>query len=467
MNSENKIPKSHKEIISKLNFNKFKREIIKEINRARSDPHFYQLKLEEILSSQDPKETKAIITINGIQIRLIEGKSALHSAIEFLKKQKCVKKIKILTSMDSAANELLQHLIEKEGLIDSEQILYKDIYDPETRLNKHGKCFGAVDEIIDCGCFDAEVLVISLILGDGDENRLERNTLFLEEFKFAGIATSILPKSQRICSVVNICEEYFSPGEYIPKTQRKVKFCCDDDDYKIFENASETVKNKLYLSKKFYEKTETITPKIENNSNKNKEKEENNKIEYCEETESTQNSYSKKDENVINNSYGFRSRNLDVNVIGGIGNRRKSSFLTYKGKKNSIDKFISFFNDQERYLDTIFEKMGKDFKDGIEYSSDENDQENDKDCYEYYDITEEITTKKITSRRNKTSVVSFNEIEELEKEKKDVNLPRGIHRITWNEKKFTDPLDKKAYFIVEKNTFKDDGEVIRVVYTKY
>ena len=459
--AQNNIPKSHKDIISKLNFSKFKKEIITEINRARSDPNSYLLKIQEILNLQNPKEKKnAIISINGVKLRLIEGRSVLESAIEFLTTQKKVQKIKLLSAMDSAANELLENLIAKEGLIDSEQILYKDIYDPETRLNKHGKCFGAVDEIIDCGCFDAELLVISLIIGDGDENRLERNTLFLEEFKFGGIATSILPKSERICTVINICEEFISPGEYIPKNQKKVKFCCDDginfdNDYnERFYGSTETVNNKLYLSKKFYEKTEFV----EETENKNKDEDNSdNDFDYSENTKSTKFSNNAADEK----SHGNRSRN--INAKAGSDNRRKSSLMTYKNKKNSINNLISFFNDQEGYLDTIFEKMGKQ----LEESHSDSDDENDENCYEYCEVTEEITTKKVTSRRNKNSIVSFNEIEELEKEKNDMNLPKGVYRITWDEKRFIDPIDKKAYYIVEKNSYKSDGEIIRVVYTKY
>lgn len=471
----NKIPKSHKEIISKLNSSKFKKNIITEINRARSDPNSYLLRIQEILNAQHPKEAKnSIVNINGVHLRLYEGISVLESAIEFLKTQKKVQRIKLLSAMDSAANELLEHLISTEGLIDSEQILYKDIYDPETRLNKHGKCFGAVDEIIDCGCFDAELLVISLIIGDGDENRLERNTLFLEEFKFAGIATRILAKSERICTVINICEEFISPGEYVPKSQRKVRFCGNDnaDGYeqhndRLCSSSTETVNNKLYLSKKFYENTEIIEEETGfKNFTSNKNIVNNNDDEYSENTISTKFFYDASSEEKSECKNRSSSRNINAKNSG-LNDRRKSSLLTYKNKKNSIDKFISFFNDQERYLDTVFEKMGKEFEEGLSdnYSSDGDD------CYECCEVTEETTTsttsKKVTSRTNKKSIVSFNEIEELEKEKNDLIFPQGVFRITWDERKFIDPIDKKAYFIVEKNSYKSYGEVIRVVYTKY
>lgn len=485
MDSKNKTLNSHKEIISKLNFQKFKKEIITEINRARSDPNSYQAKLEQIFSTaqQTKSESNSILTINGIKLKLVEGLSVIESAIEFLRTQKKVQKLKILPAMDSAASELLTHLTEKEGLIDSEQILYKDIYDPETRLNKHGKCFGAVDEIIDCGCFDAELLVISLIIGDGDEDRLERNTLFLEEFKFVGIATNILPKSERICSVINICEEFVSPGEFVPKSSRKVKFLGDEDDnttdnsnnddddkkfnYDDYQSKS-TISNKLYLSKKFYEQTETLSNE-KNHKNKNEEKiqnKNNNDGEYCSETQSTEYSTKKEEENA-DKSFNSKFKNRNINLKAGNRNKRKSSLLNYKAKKNSIDKFISFFNNQEKYLDTILEKMGKDLmQEEILYSSGDEDDKND-DCYEYYELVEEKTIKKVTGRRNKNSIVSFNEIEELDKEKNEMNLPEGVYKITWDEKKFTDPIDKRGYFIVEKNTYKDNGEIIRVVYTKY
>jgi len=433
------IPNAHKEIISKLNFSKFKKDLIKEINIARGDPKIYLEKIQKLLNElkSSSKGEKNVITINGIQVHLIEGLSVLESAIEYLKNQKSVQKLKLINAMDDAAQELLNHLIAREGLIDTEQILYKDIYDPETRLNKFGACFGAVDEIIDCGCFDAELLVISLIIGDGDENRLERNTLFLEEFKYCGIATFMLP-SQRICSVINICEEFVSPGEYIPKNLRKVKF--NDDEFRDIEGST-TINNKLYLSKKIYEKVESD---YSEKSHKSEKSECNKRTDFTDTDSSTD-----------------RNKNMNKKTASGNRDRRKSSLMTYAGKKNSIDKFLNFSNNKEKYLKSIIERLSR--KD--QYSID--DENDDEDTFEYYEIQEEITTKKCVSRRNKNSIVSFNEIEELEREKNQMNLPKGIYKISWNEKKIIDPKDKKGYFIVEKKIYKDDGEILRIVYTKY
>lgn len=426
---------SNKEIISKLNFTKFKREIINEINRARSDPSIYLDKIKILLE----KINKDVININGIQVKLIEGRDCLINAVDFLKTQNSIQKIKCVSSMDEAANELLSHLIAKEELIETEQILYKDIYDPELRLNKFGACFGAVDEIIDCGCFDAEVLVISLIIGDGDENKLERNTLFLEEFKFIGIASNLLP-SHKVCTIINLCEEFVSPGEYIPKHFKNIGFKKNDincnNEYEEYTKTN----NKLYLSKKIYNTDESFPVNQENESfdcyNKQTSTTDSNH------TSSSKNGQTSKNRSNLHNK------------------KRNSSLMNFGNKRNSINKFVSFINDQDKYLNSILKKLNNENKE----NSDNYDDNDDDDVYEYY---EEITqSKKSVNKRNKNSIASIFEIEELEKEKESLQLPENVLRITWTEKPIKDPYDKNVYFIVEKTTYKDDGEINKTLYTK-
>ncbi len=67
----------------------------------------------------------------------------------------------------------------------------------------------------------------------------------------------------------------------------------------------------------------------------------NNSSEYNEKTKRT--NYSTKAAEHRSN----REKTINLYVNKASDNRRKRSLLTYKSKKNSIDKFISFFNDQD------------------------------------------------------------------------------------------------------------------------
>ncbi len=63
--------------------------------------------------------------------------------------------------------------------------------------------------------FDPEFIVLNFVLSDGDKTKYERNVIFNEKIKKIGIASSILP-SERICTIINCCEEFFETGGNIP-----------------------------------------------------------------------------------------------------------------------------------------------------------------------------------------------------------------------------------------------------------
>ena len=62
--------------------------------------------------------------------------------------------------------------------------------------------------------FDPEFIVINFILGDDDDNKIDRNIIFNPKLKTVGIASGILP-SDKVCTVIDFAEDYFEPDETI------------------------------------------------------------------------------------------------------------------------------------------------------------------------------------------------------------------------------------------------------------
>ena len=122
--------------------------------------------------------------------------------------------LELCEGLSESANELLSILIIQEGVDMSDFSL--DIYDLEHRLDHFGVFFGDFSEIIDYGSFDAEFVVVNFILGDGDDTRNDRHTILNPQMKYCGIASGILPSTKK-CTVLNLVQHYFKPGEEIPE----------------------------------------------------------------------------------------------------------------------------------------------------------------------------------------------------------------------------------------------------------
>jgi hypothetical protein len=75
-------------------------------------------------------------------------------------------------------------------------------------------------ELIDYGMFDPEFIVINFVLGDGDKNKFERKVIFNPKVKHIGIASGIL-SSEKICTIINCCEEFYDLNSRIPDNVEK------------------------------------------------------------------------------------------------------------------------------------------------------------------------------------------------------------------------------------------------------
>ena len=197
-------------------FYSFGLQVLNEINYARMHPDEFVQKLEELYSTI---RNDNCLFIEGIPFLYSNLKESLEDAINFLSKQKPLPGLLYNKTITQACDYLLDELIIHDGLDEDES----NKYSLENRLSKFGEPFGETYELIDYGMFDPEFIVINFILCDGDNQKYERNVIFNPRIKCLGIASSILP-SDKICTVINFCEEFYDKFENIPlEVQMKYK----------------------------------------------------------------------------------------------------------------------------------------------------------------------------------------------------------------------------------------------------
>jgi hypothetical protein len=199
------------------NFTKFARDVFDELNFARSNPCSYAKKLEKILKEQVCEKINIkILNINDMQIHLNEGKSAFQDAINFLRRQRSCGNLKASNGLKRSAEDLINIILINDGENNhSDPSFKKKILETNSRMNKYGAALGEIYEIIDTGSFDPELVVMSLIICDGDFTRRERDIIFNKACKYSTVSSGITP-SNNICTVINFSEYYFEKGDKIP-----------------------------------------------------------------------------------------------------------------------------------------------------------------------------------------------------------------------------------------------------------
>ena len=196
-------------------FYSFSHQVLEEINFAREHPDEFIEKLEELKESiENPKDN--CLFIENVPFIYNNLSGSLNDALNFLEHQKELPKLIYNKTITQACDYLLDELVSHDGLDDENA----NEYSLENRLSKFGQPFGENYELIDYGMFDPEFIVINFILGDGDKNKFERNIIFNPKVKYVGIASGIL-SSEKICTIINFCEEFYDLNETIPENIEK------------------------------------------------------------------------------------------------------------------------------------------------------------------------------------------------------------------------------------------------------
>ena len=195
-------------------FSAFALTIINEIDFARMHPQEFLQKLENIqkLINESDSEDQNTILIKSVPFTYNDLNINLQNSIEFLKEQKPLEGLTYNESISNGCNDLLNVLMMHDGFNENE--LNNPRYSLLNRMHSNGIPFGEIYELIDYGMFDPEFIVINFILGDDDDNKIDRNIIFNPKLKTVGIASGILP-SDKVCTVIDFAEDYFEPDETI------------------------------------------------------------------------------------------------------------------------------------------------------------------------------------------------------------------------------------------------------------
>ena len=174
------------------------KEIIDEVNKARSNPSGYAQKVDEYISYF----TGPIIKIPGInvQIRTQEGDAPYKETRDFLKNEQSVGVLTPSKALCEIAQELLDKVVDSDtGEIDETET--------EQIIDKHGTFSGKFTRAMDFGGFTSEQVVINFLVCDGDPDRTQREPLLGRGLNKIGVAFGKHNIYSTVCVLVS-CTEF-------------------------------------------------------------------------------------------------------------------------------------------------------------------------------------------------------------------------------------------------------------------
>jgi hypothetical protein len=388
------------------NYVKFSIKVFEELNFARNNPKLYAKKLLDIKANLKDN----ILNINGCGIYFTEGGAAFDEAIEFLKSLPNPTKLSLTWSQGivNSADEVLSLLILHEGIEGMSEI-EKSKYELDKRLNHYGAAFGELDELIDYGNFDPEYVVINFIVCDGDPERRERQIVFNPLIKFCGISAGLMI-SKKICTVINLAEHFYNPGEVVPQVILQK-----------FTNLN------LNSSNQYYEQEKEVKNRKRNNSTK--------LFKEIEEKYKEKNS---------SNNRGVINLNNSLNMKNESQIKKEVVYNEKSNKKDSSNIIVDKLNANDR------ENKKENSNEAVNVKTTNNEKENLRD-----------------SIANKETIKGKNDSIPIQKIADDeMSLPENVDRINVIEKIVKDKTTGKDVIFVKKEVFYSDGNKDVVIYKK-
>ena len=318
-------------------FYSFSLQVLNEINFIREHPDEFIEKLKELQETiEDPKDN--CLFIENVPFIYNNLSGSLNDAIDFLENQNELPKLIYNKTITQACDYLLDELVSHDGLDDENA----NEFSLENRLSKFGHPFGENYELIDYGMFDPEFIVINFILGDGDKNKFERNIIFNPKVKYIGIASGIL-SSEKICTIINFCEEFYDLYEKIPSNiEKKYRKLTPSFNTKTINNYSGKTGNSTNVERYM----------------SNTKKEGNTEEQFTEEI-NTKKGDSGNVFSVKKTEYIKRRESIkDIDDYRNKKNDKKDARLSLRRKKtkNEPKNMIDFFNDDDFDEEDFFDK---------------------------------------------------------------------------------------------------------------
>lgn len=171
------------------------KEIVDEMNLARTEPQKYAGFVEEFKKYYDGNR----LTIPGRKKALVtaEGLAAVDEAINFLRAATPLAPLDVAKGVSLAAKDHANDLALKglTGHTGSDGSL------PNARVDRYGNWEGAIGETVLYEVSTARNMVIALIIDDGVQNRGHRRNIFDANYRIAGVSISDSPTNGSRCVV--------------------------------------------------------------------------------------------------------------------------------------------------------------------------------------------------------------------------------------------------------------------------
>ncbi|MCP4156246.1 MAG: CAP domain-containing protein [bacterium] len=157
------------------------KEVIEELNIARTDPEEYAEYMEEFKRFYQGN----YVLIGGrTPITTHEGVSAVNEAIEFLKERKPLPALRVSRGLSMASKAHVADLGSKGTIGHSGT----DKSSPQQRMNRFGKWKRAAGENICYFWKEPRYIVMQLIIDDNVPNRGHRTNIFNELYNIVGVS---------------------------------------------------------------------------------------------------------------------------------------------------------------------------------------------------------------------------------------------------------------------------------------
>lgn len=195
----------------------FRHRVINEINQCRTNPQKYA---EKIRKYKTYFKGKILKVPEIIPIMTTEGASAFEEAARLLDNLSAMEPLKYSSGLTHVAHDALVD-IQKLDDIDQLSELNLDSY-----INRHGQIVGHLAQAVDFGSSIPELVVINLLVDDGDLNRGNRDNIINPKYKLVGVSTGNHPVYHN-CTVVMYCRHFYDnnqdPGELSDENYEKEK----------------------------------------------------------------------------------------------------------------------------------------------------------------------------------------------------------------------------------------------------
>ena len=241
------------------------REIIEEVNKLRSDPAGYAIKIEKYIELFNGPILK--IPDMNVQIRTQEGDAPYKETVEYLKSQQPANPMKPSKALCEIAQEILDKIVDSEsGEIEESEM--------EQILDKHGNFSGKFTRAMDFGGFTSEQVVINFMVCDGDPDRTQREPLLGDGLTKVGVAFGKHNIYSTVCVLVS-CTDFTNTRE-----SNDTPYFHEEENSKGNEKPKELEKPEVQKQKEEQWKKEEEKKKEENKKEEEKKKlEEKKKME--------------------------------------------------------------------------------------------------------------------------------------------------------------------------------------------